>query len=216
VRHAAERHLRDLRDARSRGYFWRPELAQRALDFFPAVFTITDGPAAGKPFNLIPYQTFCVGSLMGWVNADGRWRFRQAWLETGKGQAKSPLMAGLGLYAMGWCDFERSQVYSIAANKQTANVLFKDAAAMCRAQIPGYDDGESLVARGDVVLRGELDNAWKIEHPGRARSSSRSPAASSNPVRGRGWSWPTRSTNSRPTRRSRPGSARSPRSPAAP
>jgi hypothetical protein len=147
-RHSAERHLRDLKDAKARGYFWRPELAQRAIDFFPSVFTITDGPAAGKPFNLIPYQTFCVGSLMGWVNADGRWRFRSAWIETGKGQAKSPLMAGLGLYAMGWCGFERSQVYSIAANKQTANVLFKDAAAMCRAQVPGYDDDESLaVAR---------------------------------------------------------------------
>jgi phage terminase large subunit-like protein len=162
---AAERHLRDLKDASSRGYFWRPELAQRALDFFPSVFTITDGPAAGKPFNLIPYQTFCVGSLMGWVNTDGRWRFRSAWIETGKGQAKSPLMAGLGLYAMGWCGFERSQIYSIAANRQTANVLFKDATAMCRAQVPGYDEDDSLMRLGHVVLRGELDNAWKIEHP---------------------------------------------------
>jgi phage terminase large subunit-like protein len=166
VRYAAERHLRDLRDAESRGYFWRPELAQRVLDFFPSVFTITDGPAAGRPFNLIPYQTFCAGSLMGWVNADGRWRFRSAWIETGKGQAKSPLMAGLGLYAMGWCDFPRSQVYSIAANKQTANVLFKDAVAMCRAEVPGYDEDESLEQLRHVVIRGELDNAWKIEHPG--------------------------------------------------
>jgi len=166
VRHAAERHLRDLRDAKSRGYYWRPELARRVLDFFPSIFTITDGPAAGKPFNLIPYQGFCAGSLMGWVNADGRWRFRSAWIETGKGQAKSPLMAGLGLYAMGWCGFARSQVYSIAANKQTANVLFKDATAMCRAQVPGYDDDDSLEALGHVVIRGELENAWKIEHPG--------------------------------------------------
>lgn len=165
VRHAAERHLRDLRDAAKRGYHWRPELAQRALDFFPAVFTITDGPAAGQPFKLLPWQTFTVGSLMGWVNADGRWRFRSAWLETGKGQAKSPLMAGLGLYTMGWCGFSRSQVYSIAPNKQTANVLFRDATAMCRAPVPGYDEDENLVHLGHVVLRGELDNAWKIEHP---------------------------------------------------
>lgn len=165
VQYAAERHLRDLRDAESRGYFWRPELAQRALDFFPAVFTITDGPAAGKPFHLIPYQVFVVGSLMGWVNAEGRWRFRSAYVETGKGQAKSPMMGGLGLYTMGWCGFSRAQIYSIAANKQTSMVLFKDAVAMCRAQIPGYDDGETLEDRGDVVIRGEGDNAHKIEHP---------------------------------------------------
>ncbi|MDE8654781.1 terminase large subunit [Novosphingobium album (ex Liu et al. 2023)] len=165
VRYAAERHLRDLRDAEARGYFWRPDLAQCALDFFPSLFTITDGPAEGKPFNLIPYQVFIVGSLMGWVNAEGRWRFRSGYVETGKGQAKSPMMAGLGLYAMGWCDFSRAQIYSIAANKQTSMVLFKDATAMCRAQIPGYDDGESLDVRGDIVIRGEGDNAWKIEHP---------------------------------------------------
>lgn len=166
VRHAAERHLRDLRDAPRRGYYWQPEQAQRVLDFFPAMFTITDGPAVGKPFHLLPYQVFVAGSLMGWVNAEGRWRFRSAWIETGKGQAKSPLMAGLGLYAMGWCDFPRAQVYSIAANKQTANVLFKDAVAMCRAQIPDYDDGENLESLGDVTIRGKGDAAWKIEHPG--------------------------------------------------
>lgn len=166
VRYAAERHLRDIREAASRGYHWRPELANRALDFFPSLFTITDGPAAGKPFNLLPYQTFCAGSLMGWVNAEGRWRYRSAWIETGKGQAKSPLMAGLGLYAMGWCGFPRSQIYSIAANKQTAYVLFKDAVAMCRAQVPGYDEHETLEALGHVVLRGEGDNVHKIEHPG--------------------------------------------------
>src|ERR1043166_32728 len=165
VRHAAERHLRDLRDAAKRGYYWRPELAQRVLDFFPALFTITDGPAAGKPFPLLPYQTFVAGSLMGWVNAEGRWRFRLGWIETGKGQAKSPLMGGLGLYAMGWCGFPRSPVHSIAGNKETAFVLFKDAVAMCRAQVPGKDEGESLEALGKVVIRGDGDNAHKIEHP---------------------------------------------------
>lgn len=166
VRHACERHLRDIRDAEKRGYFWRPELAQRALDFFPSLFSITDGPFAGKPFHLLPYQIFCVGSLMGWVNAEGRWRFRSGFIETGKGQAKSPMMAGLGLYAMGWCGFNRSQVYSIAANKKTAFVLFKDAVAMCRAQVPGYDEEDTLESLGHVIVRGLGDNADKIEHPG--------------------------------------------------
>ena len=163
VRYSAERHLRDLRDLRD--YYWQPPLANRALNFFPSVFTITDGPAAGQPFHLIPYQTFCVGNMMGWVNADGRWRYRSAWVETGKGQAKSPMMGGLGLYTMGWCGFPRSQVYSIAANKDTAFVLFKDAVAMCRARVPGYDEHETLEALGHVVIRGEGDNAHKIEHP---------------------------------------------------
>jgi phage terminase large subunit-like protein len=165
VRHAAERHLRDMRDGEKRGIFWRPDAAAHALEFLPSVFQVTDGPAAGSPFYPLEWHTFVMGSLFGWRTATDRWRFRSAWLETGKGQAKSPLMGAIGVYIMGWCDIARAQCYAIGEDKKTANVLFRDAAAMCRATIPGHDEGESLEALGEVVIRGELENAWKIEHP---------------------------------------------------
>jgi phage terminase large subunit-like protein len=165
VRHAAERHLRDIRDGEKRGIFWRPEEAAHALGFLPAVFQITDGPAAGDPFYPLEWHTFTMGSLFGWRTATNRWRYRTGWLETGKGQAKSPLMGAIGVYIMGWCDIARAQCYAIGEDKKTANVLFRDAAAMCRATIPDHEDGDSLEARGEVVIRGELENAWKIEHP---------------------------------------------------
>jgi phage terminase large subunit-like protein len=165
VRHAAERHLRDLRDGERRGLFWRPEEAADFLEFLPSVFQITDGPAAGEPFYPLEWHTFVGGSLFGWRTATNRWRWRSGWLETGKGQAKSPLMGAIGVYIMGWCGIHRSQCYAIGEDKKTANVLFRDAAAMCRATIPGHDDGESLETLGEVVIRGELENAWKIEHP---------------------------------------------------
>jgi phage terminase large subunit-like protein len=83
----------------------------------------------------------------------GRMRFRSGWLETGKGQAKSPLMAAIGLYMMGYYGIQRAKVYAIGQDKATANVLFKDAAAMCRAPIPGSDpeDNDTLEARGEVI-----------------------------------------------------------------
>lgn len=165
VRAQAERHLRDMREGERRGIFWRPDAAAHALGFFPAVFTVTDGPAAGQPFNPLTWHTFVIGSLFGWLTTSGRLRFRSAWLETGKGQAKSPLMAGIGLYMMGWCGIPRAQVFALANDKATANVLFRDATAMCRADIPEQDEGDSLEARGEVIIRGEGDNAWKIEHP---------------------------------------------------
>jgi phage terminase large subunit-like protein len=165
VRHAAERHLRDMRDGPKRGLFWRPERATHALDFFPAVLTITEGAKVGEPFSLLPWHVFVVGSLFGWRTAGGRMRFRSGWLETGKGQAKSPLMAAIGLYMMGWYGISRARAYAIGQDRNTANVLFKDAVAMCRATIPGQDDGDSLESRGEVLIRGEFDNAWKIERP---------------------------------------------------
>jgi len=165
VRHAAERHLRDIRDGERRGLFWRPEEAADFLEFLPSVFQVTDGPSAGDPFYPLEWHTFVGGSLFGWRTATNRWRWRSGWLETGKGQAKSPLMGAIGVYIMGWCGIQRAQCYAIGEDKKTANVLFRDAAAMCRATIPGHDDGESLEALGEVVIRGELENAWKIEHP---------------------------------------------------
>ncbi len=165
VRHAAERHLRDIRDGEKRGIYWRPEEAAHFLNFLPSVFQVTDGPAAGQPFYPLEWHTFVGGSLFGWRNAQNRWRFRSGWLETGKGQAKSPLMGAIGVYIMGWCDIARPQCYAIGEDKATANVLFRDAVAMCRATIPDHDEGDSLETRGEVVIRGELQNAWKIEHP---------------------------------------------------
>lgn len=165
VRHAAERHLRDMRDGERRGIYWRPEAAGHALDFLPSVFQVTDGPSAGQPFYPLEWHTFVMGSLFGWRTATDRWRFRSGWLETGKGQAKSPLMGAIGVYIMGWCDIQRAQCYAIGEDKKTANVLFRDAAAMCRATIPEHEEGESLETLGEVVIRGELENAWKIEHP---------------------------------------------------
>jgi phage terminase large subunit-like protein len=165
VRHAAERHLRDLKDGQARGLHWSPEKAAHALGFFPAVLSVTAGAKAGEPFHPLPWHTFVIGSLFGWRKDSGRMRFRAGWLETGKGQAKSPLMAAIGIYLMGYYGIPRSEIYSIGQDRATANVLFKDAVAMCRAPIPGGDESDTLEERGEVVIRGEGDNAWKIEHP---------------------------------------------------
>lgn len=159
--------MRDLVDGAARGLHWAPDRAEHAFGFFPSALTITEGAKVGEPFNLLPWHAFVVGSLFGWRKDSGRMRFRSGWLETGKGQAKSPLMAAIGIYMMGYYGVQRAKVYAIGQDKATANVLFKDAAAMCRAVIPGTDpdDKQTLESLGEVIIRGFLDNAFKIEHP---------------------------------------------------
>lgn len=167
---ACERHLRDLDKGASRGLRWEVDRAEHALAFPPAMLTITEGAKAGEPFSLLPWHVFAAGSIFGWRKTSGRMRFRNAWLETGKGQAKSPFMAAIGLYMAGFYDVKRAKAFAIGQDRNTANVLFKDAVAMCRAPIPGeYEEDESpdtLVGLGHAVIRGEGDNAWKIEFPG--------------------------------------------------
>lgn len=157
--------MRDLADGPKRGLEWRPENAQHAIDFFPSVLTVTAGAKAGARFDLLPWTMFCAGSLFGWYKSTGRLRFRHGWLETGKGQAKSPFIAAVGIYAVGFRGVKRAEGYAIAWDKDQANVPFKDAVAMCRAPIPDQDDGDTLESRGVAVIRGTLDNAWKIEFP---------------------------------------------------
>ena len=172
ARYAGERHLRDIVDGESRGIYWRPELKALnptgPLAFLPAVLPITAGAKAGHPFDPLPWHMFFIGSMFGWVRDSGRLRFRSGWAETGKGQAKSPMFAAIGLYMMGWYGVPRAEIYSIGQSKATANVLFKDAAAMCQTNIPGAEEDETdtLESRGEVIIRGEGDNAWQIEHPG--------------------------------------------------
>jgi phage terminase large subunit-like protein len=167
---ACRRHLDDLKNAKARGLRWDLKRAQHAINFYPALLTITDGVKVGEPFKLLPWHVFVAGSIFGWRRASGRMRFRSAWIETGKGQAKSPFMAATGLYMTGFYGVPRAKAFAIGQDRTTANVLFKDAVAMCRAPIPPapgeeVDEADTLVERGLAVIRGEHDNAWKIEFP---------------------------------------------------
>lgn len=175
-----ERHLSDLKNGSQRNLTFDLDQANRAIRFFPSVLTITEGAKEGLPFDLLPWHTFVVGSIYGWRDTNGLRRFRSVWLETGKGQAKSPLMAGIGLYELIGRKNSRAECYAIGEDRKTANVMFRDAVAMCRTNIPLKQ--ESLESSGRVLIRGFGDNAWKVEHP---KSSSKfEPVANGDAISG--------------------------------
>jgi phage terminase large subunit-like protein len=161
---AAKRHLDDLVHGPARGLRWDAVAAEKMIDSFPAYFTITDGPNAGQPFELLEWMLFVTGSLFGWYKGK-RWRFDDAYVETAKGQGKSPWMACLGILMTGALGRQRAQVYAIAPKEDQAKVLFADAAAAIRSQMPDEDEGVTLESLGKFIVRGLGDNANKIEHP---------------------------------------------------
>ena len=130
VREACSRHLLDLKHGPKRGLAWDLEAANRAIGFFPDVLKLAGGEHEGKPFELHPSQQFIVGSLFGWKGPDGHRRFRVAYIEIGKGNGKSPLAAGVGLYMLMADDEPRAEIYAAAVDKDQAAVLFRDAVAM--------------------------------------------------------------------------------------
>ena len=133
VRLACERHRRDVTTQQTRGLRWRPDLARRAIDFFPAVLRLAEGKHAGTAFQLQPWQAFVVGSLFGWLGADGMRRFRTAYIEAGKGSGKTPMAAGVGLYAMIEDGEAAAEIYAAATGRDQARILFLDAKRMVEA-----------------------------------------------------------------------------------
>jgi phage terminase large subunit-like protein len=130
VRDACKRHLADLKDGAKRGLRWDLAAQDHVIAFFREVLRLAGGEHEGKPFEVEGWQAFVLGSLFGWKRADGRRRFRMAFVETAKGSGKSPLAAGIGLY-METADAEpRAEIYAAASKKDQAQILFRDAVAM--------------------------------------------------------------------------------------
>ncbi len=130
VRLACKRHLDDLDRGPERGLRWDREASDRAIGFFRDVLRLNGGEHEGKPFILHESQEFIVGSLFGWKGLDGFRRFRVAFVEIGKGNGKSPLAAGIGLYMMMADKEPRAEIYAAAVDKDQAQILFRDAIAM--------------------------------------------------------------------------------------
>lgn len=140
VRNACRRHLNDLKQGKSRGLTWDLASAQKALGFFRDVLRLNGGQFEGRPFELHPSQQFIVGSIFGWKRADGTRRYRRAYIEIAKGNGKSPLLAGIGMWCLLADGEDRAEVYAAASNKEQAMVLFRDAVAM-------YQQSPALAAR---------------------------------------------------------------------
>lgn len=148
VRAACQRHLDDLAHGAARGLHFDEDAADRALGFFPDVLRLNGGQFEGLPFNLHPAQAFIVGSLFGWRKGDVR-RFRSAYVEQGKGNGKSPLAGGIGLYAMVADKEPGAQVYAAATKTDQARILFEDAVKMVQ-QSPALQSRLSLSGANPV------------------------------------------------------------------
>jgi phage terminase large subunit-like protein len=141
VRAACQRHLADRvlaahRGGHPRGLAFVPAAADVAIGFYEKVLRLPDTrDAAGdpKPFRLEPALAFIVGSLTGWIGADGYRRYREAYIEMGKGNAKTPLLAGLGLFGLTMDGETAPEVYAAAVTRDQARVMFRDAERMVDA-----------------------------------------------------------------------------------
>lgn len=136
VRNACRRHLDDIANGAARGLVWDIDAAAHIFRYFETVLKLSEGQFDGRPFLLEPAQAFILGSLFGWKVQHRHHglvrRFRRAFIEMGKGQGKSPMMGGIGLFGLHADGEHGAQVYAAGATRDQAKVLFADAVKMVR------------------------------------------------------------------------------------
>jgi phage terminase large subunit-like protein len=165
VRLACKRHVEDRAREGAPGWPYRfsADHADYAIAFFETVLRLpdmVDEDGAPVPFLLRPWQAFVIGSLFGWVNERGKRRYREAYLEIGKGNGKTPMAAGVGLLGL-MADGERAaEIYAAAAAQEQAAILFKDAVRI-------VDATPDLVGTPEApgpITRSGGEHVWELKH----------------------------------------------------
>jgi phage terminase large subunit-like protein len=110
------------------------ERAERVRRFFERYLRHSKGADANRPFILHSWQwDDVVKPAFGWIMPDGTRRYRHINLFVPKKNGKSTLLAGLSSYLLLCDDEPGAEVYSAAADKRQATIIFAEAAEMVRS-----------------------------------------------------------------------------------
>ncbi len=116
------------------GCYFDLEAADRVRFFFLKFLRHSKGEFAGKPFELLDWQwERIIAPLFGWKAADGTRRFRRAGIAVPKKNGKSTLLSGIGLYMLCGDKEAGAEVYSAAASRDQAAIIYNEAANMVEA-----------------------------------------------------------------------------------
>jgi phage terminase large subunit-like protein len=114
------------------GEFWFDErAADAAARFFPEHLVLTEGEWAGRPFVLADWQEHdIVRPTFGWKRPDGTRRYRRVYVWVPRKNGKTELAAGIAILVLVGDAEEAGQVFSIATNKEQAELVFNKSISM--------------------------------------------------------------------------------------
>jgi phage terminase large subunit-like protein len=106
----------------------------RVIEFVERFCQMSKGQWAGKPMKLLDWQKRdIIDPLFGWLDDQGRRRFRTAAIFTPKKMGKSTLMSALAIWFLIGEREPGAEVISAACDRQQAAIIAREAAAMVRA-----------------------------------------------------------------------------------
>lgn len=126
VKLSVQRHVDDLVKSESPDfpYCFDESRAARVIDFIGFCKHVK-GELKGKPIFLMPAQQFVLAVVFGWVSKDsGLRRFRYVYEEKARKNAKSTILAAIGLYMLFLDQEGGAEVYSAAVDKDQAKIVW--------------------------------------------------------------------------------------------
>ena len=112
-------------------FYYDEHSANRAVAFIEQMCTHCKGEWAGQPFVLEEWQKEqIIKPIFGWKDENGLRKYRQVYIEIPRKNGKSNLCASLGLLML-FADNERgAEIYSAAADRGQAGIVFEIAKQM--------------------------------------------------------------------------------------
>jgi phage terminase large subunit-like protein len=160
VRAAVQRQADDLeRFKAGKQYIFDVSRANRVCEFIELLPHIK-GPLAGQRIRLERWQCFVITTAFGWITPDGHRRFRRVYIEVPRGNGKSAMSSGIGLYMLSADNEGGAEVYSFATTRDQAKIVFGDAQNMAR-RTPGLRNAFGLEVNSHNI--NVLQTASKFE-----------------------------------------------------
>lgn len=114
-----------------RGCWFDIDAADRVRHFFARFLRHSKGEFAGKPFELSDWQwDRVIAPAFGWKMPDGSRRFRRIGVGVPKKNGKSTLLSGVALYGLLWDHEPGAEVYTAAADKAQASIIYNESMSM--------------------------------------------------------------------------------------
>lgn len=132
-------------------FFFDERAAAVTVNFFEKLLHHSKGEWAGQPFKLAPWQKEnIIRPLFGWKRADGTRKHRTAYIEIPRKNGKSTLAAGIANYLLFADDEPGAEVYSAAADRDQASIVFNEAKNMVEGS-PELDKRAQVYKKSIVV-----------------------------------------------------------------
>lgn len=162
VKQACERQKNDLYREGFK-YIFNPEKAARICKFVELLPHIK-GKWRGTLIVLEPWQIFIITTVFGWEDESGLRRFKTAYSEIPRKNAKSTISCGVGLY----CSFIEgeggAEGYSAATGREQAKIVFNDMARMVNGS-PGLRERFGVQVMGKslphTIYSSDSDSSFK-------------------------------------------------------